>query len=67
MSKSRTSCPRTCGTCARITPGDLNKGYCPISAECIHRNRPADRCKFYVMDEDYGSDGKPRRRRKDVY
>ena len=66
MGKSHMSCPRTCGTCARILDRDLNRGYCPVAAMYIRRNSPVGRCKFYVMDECLGSDGKPMRRNRNV-
>lgn len=53
---------KTCGMCARVTHEDIKRGYCPVTASNISRNRPAGMCKYFVYDEDFGSDGRPRRR-----
>lgn len=52
MSDKRKHLPAMCGTCARVTQRDLDRGYCPVSAAHIRRNKPADRCRFFVESED---------------
>ena len=42
---------KTCGICSRITRRDLDRRYCPIIAACIHPDRPADSCKFFLKGQ----------------
>ena len=54
--------PRICGICARIDMDDIDRKYCPIAAERIYYNKPADRCSFFAEDEERGHSGRQRRR-----
>ena len=48
--------PRICGICARIDMDDIDRKYCPIAAERIYYNKPADRCSFLDL---IAADGGP--------
>lgn len=49
----------TCGSCGRVSKSDLQRGFCPISANCIHPAMSAMTCKLYIEKKDDG-------RKKDV-
>ena len=53
--------PKVCGRCARIDKVDLERKFCPVTANGIYHNKPAGSCKFFVEDED-DAGGKRRRR-----
>lgn len=55
--------PKVCGRCARVSPADVERNFCPVTSARIRHNKPADACRFFVADEE---DGK-RRRREDVF
>ena len=46
-----------CDCCARITKRDMDRKYCPVAAANIHRNKPADRCKFFAKADRGFRDG----------
>lgn len=58
--------PKVCGHCARVDERDLGRKYCPTTAMRIYQNKPAGSCRFFVENEDIGSDGKRRRGDEDV-
>jgi hypothetical protein len=39
---------KTCGVCARMSKYDWDRKYCPVTAACVHRNRPADSCRLFL-------------------
>ena len=45
----------TCDMCARVTPTDIARGYCPTTATRMHRGMSASRCRFFVEAEDCDS------------
>lgn len=59
--------PKVCGRCARVSPEDVERNFCPVTSERIRHNRPADACIFFVEDEDGSGRGKRRRREEDVF
>ena len=57
---------KSCMMCARVGKRDMDRGYCPVTASNIHPNKPADKCKFFDMSEDWMYDGKYFQRRRNV-
>lgn len=53
MTKDRQK-PRICGQCGRVAKSDLARGYCPISANCIHAGMSAANCKMFLEKKDNG-------------
>lgn len=57
--------PKVCGCCARVDKIDLDRKFCPTTANRIYANKPAGSCIFFV-DEDGFSRDRRKRRRDDV-
>lgn len=52
MGKTYRSMPKMCGNCGRVSEEDLTRGFCPVSAQHIRRNKPAKSCCFYCDSDD---------------
>lgn len=59
--------PKVCGRCARVSPADVERNFCPVTSARIRHNKPAESCRFFVEDEDCVGDGRRRRRDEDVF
>lgn len=53
---------RVCGICARVDENDIYRRFCPVAAERIYYGKPADRCSFFVEDEERCKQGRKSRR-----
>lgn len=51
MSRDQRS-PRMCGKCSRICRMDLEKRWCPVTAQTISYRRNAESCRFYVPESE---------------
>lgn len=47
---------KTCMTCGRISKRDLDRNFCPVTANPCHPLRPADKCIFYIDRKESGTD-----------
>ena len=51
MNNKKRTVFKVCGKCGRPTRFDISRNYCPVTAQSILRNRPADSCKFFIPME----------------
>lgn len=55
MSRDQRS-PRICGKCGRICRVNIEKRWCPFTAQAISYRRNAESCRLYVPE--YGRDAR---------